>query len=83
MNKTLTSGTTLAVANLVAVAAAPGQADAMSDFYKENRIRLAIGFSAAVGFDRGGRVAGRHIKIERRPFGGAFFLVGNPLQGLS
>lgn len=61
MNKTLASGIAVAVAGLVAFAAAPVKADAMSDFYKENRVRLAIGFSPGGGFDRGGRVVGRHI----------------------
>jgi tripartite-type tricarboxylate transporter receptor subunit TctC len=61
MNKTLASGITVAVAGFVAFAAAPVKADAMSDFYKENRVRLAIGFSPGGGFDRGGRVVGRHI----------------------
>ncbi len=36
-------------------------ADAISDFYKKKRVRIVIGFPPGGGFNRGGRVVGRHI----------------------
>ncbi len=42
-------------------AANPAGADAVSDFYKKKRVRIVIGFPPGGGFNRGGRVVGRHI----------------------
>ncbi len=42
-------------------AASPAGADAISDFYKTKRMKLVIGYNPGGGFDRGGRVVGRHI----------------------
>ncbi|MCZ6812713.1 MAG: hypothetical protein O7F14_01500 [Alphaproteobacteria bacterium] len=45
----------------LAGAASPAGADAVSDFYKNKRVRIVIGFPPGGGFNRGGRVVGRHI----------------------
>lgn len=61
----LRSLTTVMASSAAAVAillsSAPVSADAVSDFYKTNRLKLVIGYSPGGGFDRGGRVVGRHI----------------------
>ena len=36
-------------------------ADAVADFYKKKRVKIVIGFPPGGGFNRGGRVVGRHI----------------------
>ncbi|MDH3239737.1 MAG: hypothetical protein OEO83_03640 [Alphaproteobacteria bacterium] len=46
----------------LAGAPVPAAADAVSDFYKETRLKVVIGYSPGGGYDRGGRVVGRHIK---------------------
>jgi len=45
----------------LAGAASPAGADAISDFYKKSRVKVIIGFPPGGGFNRGGRVVGRHI----------------------
>ncbi|MBT7526977.1 MAG: hypothetical protein HN658_06740, partial [Rhodospirillales bacterium] len=44
-----------------AIASAPAFADDVSDFYKKKRVKVIVGFSPGGGYDRGGRVVGRHI----------------------
>ena len=51
----------LACAGGVFAAADTASADAIADFYKENRFNLVIGYSPGGGFDRGGRIVAKHI----------------------
>ncbi|MCZ6448244.1 MAG: tripartite tricarboxylate transporter substrate-binding protein, partial [Alphaproteobacteria bacterium] len=62
MKKMISSLIGIAVgAVFLAGAASPAGADAVSDFYKNKRVRIVIGFPPGGGFNRGGRVVGRHI----------------------
>lgn len=51
----------VAGALLAGAVAGPAAADAVLDFYKGNRLTVAIGFAPGGGFDRGGRVVAKHI----------------------
>ncbi|MGY9005548.1 MAG: Bug family tripartite tricarboxylate transporter substrate binding protein [Alphaproteobacteria bacterium] len=54
----------LSIVGLALVGGLSGQsasADAISDFYKKTRLKVIVGYSPGGGFDRGGRVVGRHI----------------------
>ena len=62
MKRMITSLIGIAVgAVFLAGAASPAGADAVSDFYKKKRLTLVIGYPPGGGFNRGGRVVGRHI----------------------
>jgi tripartite-type tricarboxylate transporter receptor subunit TctC len=46
---------------LAGFGAAPVAADSVSDFYKNKRVTMYIGYSAGGGYDRYGRTVGRHM----------------------
>ncbi len=58
--------TILATALIATVAtastfSAPASADAVSDYYKNIRLKVIVGFNPGGGYDRGSRVVARHI----------------------
>ncbi|MDX1483071.1 MAG: hypothetical protein R3229_01215 [Alphaproteobacteria bacterium] len=61
--KSITIPTAALIAGIAgsAMQATPASADAVADFYKKTRLKLVIGYSPGGGYDRGGRVVGRHI----------------------
>jgi tripartite-type tricarboxylate transporter receptor subunit TctC len=50
-----------AAAGLLAAAAPPAMADPIADFYKGKRMTLFVGSAPGGGYDRYGRLVGRHI----------------------
>lgn len=61
--KLLRSIVALGAAGFVGAAmhAAPAAADAVADFYKNQRVTVYIGYAAGGGYDRYGRVMARHL----------------------
>jgi tripartite-type tricarboxylate transporter receptor subunit TctC len=54
-------GAAFGITSYLAVVSA-ASADPISDFYKNTRVKMVIGYSPGGGFDRGGRVVARHVK---------------------
>jgi tripartite-type tricarboxylate transporter receptor subunit TctC len=61
ITKSISLGTVAAVMGLMGAAGAPALADEISDFYKGKRMTLFVGSAPGGGYDRYGRLVGRHI----------------------
>lgn len=59
--RTISLSTVAAVMGLMGTAGSPALADAISDFYKGKRMTLFVGSAPGGGYDRYGRLMGRHI----------------------